>query len=185
MKTATQNLENDHENILQLIEVMSNMAKVKSGSADDIETVINIIRNYADGFHHAKEENLLFPAMVEKGFSLEQGPVAGMLHDHDLGRKFVQGMNEGLLQYRNGSEKALDLIYDNMLKYGQLLQNHIAKENNILFRMADNAFSIGEQQQLLKEFEKIEQSEEYGSNILQYLTAINKLNVLYNHPATV
>ena len=86
MKTATQNLENDHENILQLIEVMSNMAKVKSGSADDIETVINIIRNYADGFHHAKEENLLFPAMVEKGFSLEQGPVAVMLHDHDLGR---------------------------------------------------------------------------------------------------
>lgn len=185
MKTATQNLENDHEHILQLIEVMHNMAKEKSGSADDIETVITIIRNYADGFHHAKEENLLFPAMEKKGFSSEQGPIAVMLHDHELGRNFVKGMMEGLAQYSNGSQQALDVIYDNMLRYCQLLQNHIAKENNILFRMADNALSIGEQQQLLKEFEEIEQSEAYGANISTYITAINNLKVLYNYKATV
>lgn len=185
MKTATQNLENDHEHILQLIEVMYNMAKVKSNDTNDIESVITIIRDYADGFHHAKEENLLFPAMMEKGFSSEQGPIAVMLHDHELGRKFVQGMTAGLLQYRNGATEALDKIYQNMLNYGQLLQNHIAKENNILFRMADNALSIGDQQQLLKEFEKIEQSEEYGSNISSYLTAINNLKSLYNYQATV
>lgn len=185
MKTATQNLENDHEHILQLIEVMNNMAKIKSNDTDDIESVITIISNYADGFHHAKEENLLFPAMVEKGYSLEQGPIAVMLHDHELGRTYVQGMRDGLLQYRNGATEALDIIYNNMMKYGQLLQNHIAKENNILFRMADNALSIEEQQQLLKEFEKIEQSEAFGSNISKYLTAINNLKTLYNHQATV
>ncbi|MBK9032944.1 MAG: tetratricopeptide repeat protein [Myxococcales bacterium] len=32
--------------------------------------------------HHGKEEDLLFEAMVEHGFSREQGPLAVMLHEH-------------------------------------------------------------------------------------------------------
>ncbi|HEX3007554.1 MAG TPA: hemerythrin domain-containing protein [Bacteroidales bacterium] len=133
MKTATQNLMSDHDNILQLIEVMYIMAEQKSTNTDDIATVITIIKNYADGFHHAKEENLLFPSMIEKGFSKEQGPIAVMLHDHSLGRQYVQGMNTGLEQYKSGDNNALDLVYENMCNYGQLLQSHSAQENNVQF----------------------------------------------------
>ena len=48
-----------------------------------------------------------------------------------------------------------------MAGYAELLQNHISKENNILFRMADNALSEKDQQDLLKQFEEAEK------NILQ------------------
>ena len=85
MNTATQNLENDHVNILRLIDVMEKMVMVKSSNIEHFEKVVNLIKSYADGFHHAKEENLLFPMMIKKGFSKEQGPIAVMLHDHTEG----------------------------------------------------------------------------------------------------
>ena len=43
-----------------------------------------------------------------------------------------------------------------MSGYAELLNNHITKENNILFRMADNVLSDAEQENLLREFESIE-----------------------------
>ncbi|HEX3007553.1 MAG TPA: hypothetical protein VHO90_08060, partial [Bacteroidales bacterium] len=115
----------------------------------------------------------------KKGFSKEQGPSAVMLHDHTLGRQYVQGMNIGLEQYRSGNNNALDLVYENMCSYGQLLQSHIAKENNVLFKMADKALSEDDQEHLLSEFEKIETNEAYGANIPNFLKAIENLKMLY------
>ena len=40
---------------------------------------IDFIRNYADRFHHAKEEDVLFKALVDNGTPKENSPVAAML----------------------------------------------------------------------------------------------------------
>ena len=156
MDTATKNLENDHISILKLIDVMDAMVKLPEANVFDLEEVVELIRKFADGLHHAKEETLLFPLMAEKGFSLEQGPVAVMLMDHEQGRAFVRGMAENIQLYKTGQLSALNLIYNNMAGYSDLLINHISKENNILFRMADNAFSSQEQHSLLTRFSVID-----------------------------
>ncbi|MEI6275200.1 MAG: hemerythrin domain-containing protein [Prolixibacteraceae bacterium] len=152
MTTATQNLENDHIHILKLIDVMEAMVKLPDAEIAHLEEVVSLIRKFADGLHHAKEENLLFPLMAEKGFSLQQGPVAVMLTDHEEGRKFVRGMDEHIQLYKSGQLSALNLVYANMAGYNDLLRNHISKENNILFRMADNAFTSEDQKSLLTLF---------------------------------
>ena len=91
MKTATENLENDHVYIIRLTEVIMAMVENRSKEIGHFELVVELIRNFADGLHHAKEENLLFPLLGEKGFSPEQGPVAVMLSEHTQGRDFVKG----------------------------------------------------------------------------------------------
>lgn len=179
MKTATQNLEHDHEHILQLIEVMFSMIDKKASDSVHFETVISVISNFADGFHHAKEEELLFPSMGTKGFSMEQGPIAVMLHDHELGRHYVQQMRQALQQYKQGDSFALQDIYDNMTGYGQLLQGHIGKENNVLFRMADKILSEEEQQELLTKFQEIESNKINGTNISEHIKTINELKLFY------
>ncbi len=156
MESATQNLENDHVNILKLIEVMHRMVQLPDANISHLEEVVELIRNFADGLHHAKEENLLFPLMVQKGFSLQQGPIAVMLMDHEQGRAFVRGMAENILLYKTGQTSTLDHIYINMNGYSDLLTNHISKENNVLFRMADNAFSTEDQQSLMAKFAAID-----------------------------
>lgn len=179
MNTATKNLENDHVNILRLIDVMEKMLLVKSKNTEHFEKTVSLIKSYADGLHHAKEENLLFPLMVKRGFSSEQGPIAVMLHDHAEGRDYVKGMTDAIADYKKGNEAALAKIYENMQGYIILLRNHIAKENNVLFRMADNALSENDQQELLKEFTKVENEGVCGGVLKDCITAIEKLESAY------
>ena len=175
MDRATQNLENDHQHILKLIEVMEAIVKITEPTISHLEEVVALIRQFADGLHHAKEENLLFPLMAEKGFSLQQGPVAIMLMDHEQGRTFVKGMAENIQLYKNGATDALTLIYENMTGYCELLTNHIAKENNILFRMADNVFTSENHQSLLSQFSVIDSGSASGNAGSDYVNRINKL----------
>jgi hemerythrin-like domain-containing protein len=179
MNSATGNLENDHIHILQLTEIMKRMTSLEVPDIGHIETVVDVIKNFADGIHHAKEENLLFPKLEEKGFSPHQGPVAVMLHEHTEGRNYVKGIVENLSLYRSGNMGAVKDIYKNMLAYSNLLDNHITKENNILFRMADNVLSNEEQSTLLSQFENEEQNSKSGKKPEDYISAINALAAIY------
>lgn len=179
MKTATQNLENDHVQILRLIEVMERITQTDIPNVEHLEMIVKVIREFADGLHHAKEEQLLFPLMVQKGFSNETGPVAVMLHDHAEGRNFVKGMAESISLYKQGESGSLKAIYSNMLGYADLLKNHIAKENNVLFRMADQAFTTAEQESLLLDFTKVELGLSNGLKAAVYLNIIEELELFY------
>lgn len=179
MNSATMNLENDHIYVMKLTDVMKAITHSEKPDINHIESVIDIIRNFADGLHHAKEENLLFPALGEKGFSLQQGPIVVMLHEHAEGRNYVKGMAENLELFKKGSKAAVALLYQNMLGYAELLDSHITKENNILFRMADNVLSDVEQKNLLKEFESIEQNRGAGTRVTDYIDRINALALIY------
>lgn len=179
MKTATENLENDHVYILRLTEVIIAMVENRSKEIGHFELVVELIRNFADGLHHAKEENLLFPLLGEKGFSPEQGPVAVMLSEHTQGRNFVKGALEGIKEFKNGKQGELQSIYENLGNYATLLQNHISKENNILFRMADQVFSDEEQQTLLNQFAEVESNAEAEFNNVSSIQKINTLANIY------
>lgn len=172
MKSATLNLEDDHIHILRLIDIMDLITRNKSVDIVHLEAIVKIIREFADGQHHAKEEQLLFPLLVEKGFSTENGPVAVMLHDHVQGREFVKGMTENITQFKNGNHDAIQIVFTNMLGYAALLRSHIGKENNVLFRMADQVISPAEQEQLLQEFEQIELGQNQDKSKVEYAAEI-------------
>ena len=180
MTTATQNLENDHVQILRLIEIMERITQTDIPNVEHLELIVKVIREFADGLHHAKEEQLLFPLMVQKGFSNQTGPVAVMLHDHVEGRNYVKGMAENISLYKQGESNALKAIYSNMLGYADLLKNHIGNENNVLFRMADNAFTPAEQESLLLDFTKVENNKENMHSKDEYIVMIEKLAATYN-----
>ena len=177
--TATSNLENDHVYILRLCDVMERMAQGGKTDPVHLEIVVSLIRNFADGLHHKKEEDLLFPKMAEKGFSPVQGPVAVMLHEHEEGRNYVRGIAGNIQLYKSGDKGAAETVKSNLLGYAGLLKNHIAKENNILFRMADNALSDDEQEDLLSEFKKAEMSMAPGGSS-SFIAQIEELAKIYD-----
>lgn len=176
MKTATENLQDDHVYILRLTEVMEQVIFDKSPEISTLENIVDIIRNFADGIHHSKEEDFFFPLLGDRGFSSSSGPVAVMLTEHIVGRNFVKGMAENILLYKNGQADALKQIYDNMKGYAELLQSHISKENNILFRMADKVLSKNDNEKLLTEFSRAEKSHRPSS---EYINKIDNLAALY------
>ena len=91
-----------------------------------------------------------------------------------------KGMWENIESFKNGDLSALALIYHNMLGYGELLRNHISKENNVLFRMADNALSQNDQQTLIEKFQEVENSGLPNNQKKDFIARIEKLNQAYN-----
>ena len=179
MNTATQNLEDDHVFILRLIDIMEAMIQQNCTNTDHLELAVNLIRKFADGFHHAKEEKLLFPLMITKGFSDKQGPVALMLSEHELGRMYTGEMSKNIELAKQGHTTVFIKIYTTMKNYSNLLRNHIAKENNVLFRMADQVLSAVEQQNLLSDFAEAEKIADPEYNSENSIAKINNLAAFY------
>ncbi|MFA4952750.1 MAG: hemerythrin domain-containing protein [Candidatus Pacearchaeota archaeon] len=155
MDKAIKILVDEHKNILKLADALEKECnKIKSGekvNEDFFKKVIDFIRNYADKFHHAKEEDILFKEFcktAEKG-CLHCNPVEQMLYEHDIGRKFVRGIEEGI------KEKDKRKIVENSLGYVNLIREHIFKEDNILYPMAENSFDKRTKEEILKKFNKI------------------------------
>ena len=98
---------------------------------------IDFIRQYADRFHHAKEEDVLFKALVDNGMPKENSPVAAMLMEHDQGRNFVRAMESAVHEAQAGLTETYQAIADNALGYAALLRDHISKEDEILYPLAE------------------------------------------------
>lgn len=173
MKTALQMLSDEHQKILKVIDaLLKECSSLESGSVlnkDFFMKTIDFIRNYADRFHHAKEENILFHEFnqyAKKG-KAHCNPVTQMLSEHEEGRKYVKGMEEGVKD--NDKQK----IIGNARNYAQLLQDHICKEDNILYPMVDEALDKKVKQKMLTEFEQV--NTKMKKEINKHLTFYKKL----------
>jgi len=98
---------------------------------------VDFIRNYADRFHHAKEEDILFEALVTNGMPRQNSPVAAMLMEHDLGRSYVKALEEAARKAQAGENDQQQIISENALAYAALLREHISKEDEILYPLAE------------------------------------------------
>ena len=121
-----------------------------------IDQLLEFFKVFVDKCHHGKEEELLFPALENVGISNKGGPIEVMLHEHQQGREYVQAMNAALVQYKKGDRTAGDEFVKIALQYISLLDQHIDKENNVLFPLAEKNLSELEQTKLWEGFEQIE-----------------------------
>jgi hemerythrin-like domain-containing protein len=157
----TEMLKKDHQAILLMIRIIGKVnERLRKGEAVDPEHLMRItefIQVFADQCHHGKEEDLLFPAMEEAGVPREGGPIGVMLAEHVEGRGYVRGMAEAAAQYKAGDSKAGARFADNAGRYGALLSPHIDKEDNILYMIADMHLSEEKQQELVRQFDKVEE----------------------------
>ncbi|MBS1828102.1 MAG: hemerythrin domain-containing protein [Acidobacteria bacterium] len=103
---------------------------------DFVETALDFFAGFADGSHHHKEERVLFPMLEAAGMPVHGGPIAVMLHEHDMGRRCLAAVRNSLEAARTGSEPATSTIRAAFAEYTDLLRRHIWKEDNILFEMA-------------------------------------------------
>jgi hemerythrin-like domain-containing protein len=157
---ATSELIKEHEGIALMLGIMQKVVeKIEKNSILDpehVEKIIEFLKVFADKCHHGKEEGILFPELVKRGFSKEAGPIAVMLHEHTVGRGYIKQLSEHFHAYNSGRHDVLPQIADDMKKYIYLLTNHIQKENQILFPMADKALPAEVQDKIFEQYEKLE-----------------------------
>jgi len=102
-----------------------------------------------------------------------------MLDEHDEGRAYVTSMEEGLQQYREGEEAGASIMAEGAKGYVGLLDQHIEKENQALYPMADNALSDTTQADLRKKFDKLNDDPDYAANVRRHEQALQRLEEKY------
>jgi hemerythrin-like domain-containing protein len=173
---ATELLSDEHrviERVLYVLEKLTTRPVEKS--LDRWKKALDFFSHFADQCHHFKEEQVLFPAMEERGIPRDGGPIGMMLMEHEEGRGLVRSMLAAITHVDGKNEAAKEILVDKAKAYIRLLKDHIQKEDEILFKIADDVISADEQKALLRSFEEHE-AKEIGEGVHQkYLKMVQEL----------
>lgn len=142
MKTdVTQVMVEEHKLILRMVALLEkNTELLEKGRFRDWDfflVAVDFVRHYADRFHHAKEEDVLFKALVDNGMPAQHSPVAAMLMAHDQGRDHVCAMEEAARRALEGEVGQAAIIIEQARGYIAMIRDHIDKEDTILYPLAE------------------------------------------------
>jgi len=145
-----QELVDEHKNILRLLDLGQYIAGKKSLDDRLIEVskkLIFFVRNYADKYHHAKEEKILFTKV-----DANTDVIKVMLSEHETGRNFMRLAMEGIES--NNQEQTKEAL----LGYVELLRQHIRKEDKILYPWFEKILSEEQKADIQREFMAVDLS---------------------------
>lgn len=175
----TEILKSEHEAVLTVLNILDKVSQlIRAGqeiNIKDLDQLLELLKEYVDRNHHGKEEGIFFPALEKLGLSRESGPVGVMLMEHDNGRQYIQGMRDAVSDYTAGNSEALMKFATNASYYTELMNEHIYKENNILYPMSDMHLSQEEKNIMLDDFANIENERIGTGKAEEYLRRITDL----------
>ena len=174
MKT-TRRLIAEHDLIERALTVLERaVSAIEAGQAPPQgfpAWAVEFFRNFADGCHHAKEEELFFPRLKERGIPEEGGPIGVMLYEHTVGRDCVGRMASAVEAEPFDAEGFAAAARE----YIPLLRNHIFKENNVLFKMAERVLTDQDDAEIDRRFSEVEQEraticqmKRYGEDVARW-----------------
>ena len=107
---------------------------------------VDFIRSYADRYHHAKEEDILF-----KEFDADLEMVRIFNEDHKIGRGHVKAIIAAVETGDNGS------IREHFAGYRELLSGHIRREDEVLYPWMDRNLSMSQTGRLFARFAEVDE----------------------------
>ncbi len=179
---AIEILVDEHDYILKMIEVAEKILQTDDYTTvniNHVEKIVDFIKNFADKYHHLKEEDILFMEMEKFGMPRDGGPIGMMLHEHNLGRDYIKSAEVGIELFKQGDIGAFIQIQENLLNYGTLLTQHIGKENNILYPMAERMLPGGIGDDMTSQFEQINVNTPNNEYHDKYIKMVEELSGIY------
>ena len=132
------------------------------GTRQTLSDVIAFIRQYADQFHHAKEEDILFTY-----FDAGSDILTVMSKEHEVGRAHVRAVLAALDQGNT------PVIIEQLTAYGALLTEHIRKEDDILYPWMNRELTDTQVGQLFSKFNAVDVK--FGTKADAFLRMVEKL----------
>jgi hemerythrin-like domain-containing protein len=157
---ATRQLKKEHESISAVLIVLDHVCREFEATGTlnkaQFEGILEFLTGFVDKYHHGKEEDVLFPALMAVGIPKE-GLIAVLLYEHKMARDYVKAMSTAYARYIHGDRHLSKKITHNAHRYVSLLKGHIERENNVLLMLADSFLSEKGQAHLFQQFKKMEE----------------------------
>jgi hemerythrin-like domain-containing protein len=157
---VTRLMMDEHQLILRMIALVEkNTASMEEGKFRNWHfflDAVDFIRNYADRFHHAKEEDVLFVELVKNGMPEKQSPIEAMQMEHDQGRAHVRALEEAAQKALDGEAGQAAIVAEHARGYAVLLRGHIDKEDTILYPLAERILPAEVRARMLESYSSAE-----------------------------
>lgn len=180
---ATDDLKNEHQGIELMLKILQAIAgklgqneQIGSGQLNGIMEFLSI---FVDKCHHGKEEEFLFPALEAAGVPREGGPIGVMLNEHEQGRQLVAKLKDDVTRHTSGDKTAAAGFQLTTSEYVTLLTQHIEKEENDLFAMADAKLDAVKDAELFEAFEQLEKERIGPGKHEEFHALLNRLEHEY------
>lgn len=141
MSRPTHILRHEHRVIEQALRALDGIClNLKAGDVvppEALEQLLDFIRNFADRFHHNKEETYLFPALNPNVLPKDGDALRFLMEEHQTERRLIAELELAIGKYCYGDSAAADQIIEAANSYRDHLVNHMREEEAILFRLAE------------------------------------------------
>jgi len=151
-------LKNEHGLIRQYLDHLeAALKKMREGARPPrpfFDKAVHFARDFADDYHHLKEEYVLFVRLAQKHAGEYDGQIESLRHQHETGRDHVATIAGALDGYEEGTSVNTDTIMMALMDYIPMLRDHIHTEDHVFFPMAGEQLTDEEEDQLRKEFDQ-------------------------------
>ncbi len=158
----TQTIVDEHVLILKGLE-LSKIARDKIERNQHppksfFKKAVSFFRNYADKYHHYKEEFLMFGFLAQEKEGQLDLEIGSLRHQHESGRRFLTRLEKSINGYAMKNEIAITSLLENMASFISILSRHIYREDNLFFPMVEQELSTDQKTTLLEQFKLEEEA---------------------------
>ena len=150
-------LTNEHDLISRFIdtldEAVHRMEEDHNPPPDFFKKSVEFATEFADTFHHRKEELVMFRQLAQKKSGAIDGRIEALRYQHDQGRGLVSSIRDSISGYADGDSLAIAVVRESGAAYVSLLRHHLHTEDHIFFPMARAELTDDEFEALALEFD--------------------------------
>ena len=137
-------LRKEHDRVLKILDNLE--ANLNKKDVRQSKNNINILKKEFDKHSLNKEEKILFPE-IEKFMPRDGGPTGMMIIEH-------KDLTESIKVFKD--EKDINNLIETGSHIINLLREHIDKENNMLFMIAEMHLNDKQKEIIIKKFKEID-----------------------------
>lgn len=139
--SGVERLFGEHPIIMGVVGALSRFVDhIESDTVDnrcELGRLMTFFREYAELFHHEKEESILWPALVHAGLRWDNGLIAEVRKDHEVERTMLQSLRHASLQNTEWSVVDRQRVIDVCRRFVSFMGEHVRKENETLRPLID------------------------------------------------
>ncbi len=124
------------------------------------DKVVEFARTFTDGYHHFKEEHVLFVQLAQKRGGEVDAGLDVLRYEHERGRELVATIAGALDGYAAGDPRQTTALLESCAAYGSLVRHHIHTEDHVFYPMVRAELAAGELADIGEHFEK--EREQHG-----------------------
>jgi hemerythrin-like domain-containing protein len=156
---TTDTLRDEHNGVLVVLDHLDRAVGAAERGvpvpADIFADIQEFFAVFVDRCHHAKEEQVLFPALGTEGAALQHE----LEQQHVRGRRLAGAYASAVAGFRPGDRVSTEPVATSARRYTEFLRDHIDLETGELFPLIEHNLSAGEDGNVIQAFERIEEEQ--------------------------